>query len=115
MAIATTNPANGELLKSFESLTQEQIEHKLQLAASAFQSHRRTSFAERARMMLRAADILEKEKDECARLMTLESQAQLHSLSAARTNPRRDAVELSVLAGFSLCCTSTHGRQCRTS
>ena len=41
MAIATTNPANGELLKSFEPLTPEQIEHKLQLATSAFQSHRR--------------------------------------------------------------------------
>jgi len=82
MAIATTNPANGELLKSFESLTQEQIEHKLQLAASAFQSHRRTSFAERARMMLRAAEILEKEKDECARLMTLEMGKTLRSAVA---------------------------------
>src|ERR1700704_423699 len=72
MAIATTNPANGELLKSFEPLTPEQIEHKLQLATSAFQSHRRTSFAERSRMMLRTAEILEKEKEASAHLMTLE-------------------------------------------
>src|SRR6267154_645350 len=82
MAIATTNPANGELLKSFEPLTPEQIEHKLQLATSAFQSHRRTSFAERARMMLRAAEILEKEKDDCARLMTLEMGKTLRSAVA---------------------------------
>src|SRR2546430_1163972 len=82
MAIATTNPASGELLKSFEPLTQEQIEHKLQLAASAFQSYRRTSFAERARMMLRAAEIIEKEKDECARLMTLEMGKTLRSAVA---------------------------------
>ncbi len=82
MAIATTNPANGELLKSFEALTPEQIEHKLQLATDAFQIHRRTSFADRARMMLRAADILEKEKDECARLMTLEMGKTLRSAVA---------------------------------
>jgi succinate-semialdehyde dehydrogenase/glutarate-semialdehyde dehydrogenase len=82
MAIATTNPANGELLKSFEALTPEQIEHKLQLATDAFQIHRRTSFAERARMMLCAAEILEKEKDECARLMTLEMGKTLRSAVA---------------------------------
>jgi succinate-semialdehyde dehydrogenase/glutarate-semialdehyde dehydrogenase len=82
MAIATTNPASGELLKSFEPLTPIQIEHKLQLATDAFQSHRRTSFADRARMMLRAADILQKEKEDCARLMTLEMGKTLQSAVA---------------------------------
>jgi succinate-semialdehyde dehydrogenase/glutarate-semialdehyde dehydrogenase len=82
MAIATTNPASGELLKSFEPLTPIQIEHKLQLATDAFQSHRQTSFADRARMMLRAAEILEKEKDDCARLMTLEMGKTLRSAVA---------------------------------
>jgi succinate-semialdehyde dehydrogenase / glutarate-semialdehyde dehydrogenase len=72
MAIATTNPATGEVLKTFEPLTAAQIEQKLQLAASAFRDHRRTSFAERATKMMRVAEILEKEKDECGRLMTLE-------------------------------------------
>jgi succinate-semialdehyde dehydrogenase / glutarate-semialdehyde dehydrogenase len=72
MAIATTNPATGEVLKTFEPLTTAQIEQKLQLASSAFREHRRTSFTERAAKMMRAAEILEKEKDECARLMTLE-------------------------------------------
>jgi succinate-semialdehyde dehydrogenase / glutarate-semialdehyde dehydrogenase len=72
MSIATINPATGEVIKTFDPLTAEEIEQKLQLAASAFQTHRRTSFAERAKNMLRAAEILEKEKDECGRLMTLE-------------------------------------------
>jgi succinate-semialdehyde dehydrogenase/glutarate-semialdehyde dehydrogenase len=72
MAIATVNPATGELLKSFEALSPAQIEQKLQLAASAFQAYRRTLFADRARMVTRAAEILEKEKEECGRLMTLE-------------------------------------------
>ncbi len=72
MAIATTNPATGEVVKIFEPLTGPQIEKKLQLAASGFQAHRQTSFVERASKMIRAAEILEKEKDECAYLMTLE-------------------------------------------
>ena len=72
MAIATTNPATGEVLRTFEPLTAAQIEEKLQLAVSAFRDHRRTSFADRATKMKRVAEILEKENDECARLMTLE-------------------------------------------
>ena len=72
MPIATTNPATGEVLKTFEPLSAAQIEQKLALAASAFQAYRKTSSAERAEKMTRAAEILEKEKDECARLMTLE-------------------------------------------
>jgi len=72
MAIATVNPATGEVLRSFEALTPAQIEAKLQSASEAFRAHRQTSFAERAAKMNRLAEILEKEKDECARLMTLE-------------------------------------------
>ena len=72
MAIATTNPATGEVLKTFEPLSAAKIEEKIQIATSTFRSYRKTSFAERARMMVRAAEILEKEKEECGRLMTLE-------------------------------------------
>ncbi len=72
MAIASINPATGEVVKTFQALSAEQIEQKLQLATSAFQAHRHTSFQDRAAKMIRAAEILEKEKDECARLMTLE-------------------------------------------
>ena len=82
MAIATTNPATGEVLKTFEPLTGAQIEQKLQLAASAFRIHRKTSFADRASKMMRAAEILEKEKDECAHLMTLEMGKTLKSAVA---------------------------------
>ena len=72
MAIATTNPATGELLKSFEPLSEQQIEEKIRTAAATFAEYRKVPFAERARMMVRAGEILEKEKQEFARLMTLE-------------------------------------------
>ena len=72
MAIASINPATGETLRNFSALSPEQIEQKLQTAADTFQTYRRTSFADRSRMMLRAAEILETEKLELGRLMTTE-------------------------------------------
>jgi succinate-semialdehyde dehydrogenase/glutarate-semialdehyde dehydrogenase len=72
MPIATVNPATGQLLKSFEPLTDAQIEAKLKLAAATFPEFRRLTFADRARMMNHAAGILESDKEELGRLMTTE-------------------------------------------
>ena len=72
MAIATINPATGQVLKKFEPLTQQQINNKIEKAAATFAEFRKVPFAERARLMQRAGDILEREKQEFARLMTLE-------------------------------------------
>jgi succinate-semialdehyde dehydrogenase/glutarate-semialdehyde dehydrogenase len=72
MAIATINPTTGEKLKEFAALTEREIEEKLARAVAAFQSHRRSSFAERASKLVRASEILESEKDELARVMTTE-------------------------------------------
>src|SRR5580698_1587420 len=72
MAIATINPATGELVKSFEALTDAQIEKKIQLATETFQSYKKVPHAKRAEMLVRAAEILEKEKEEFGRIMTLE-------------------------------------------
>jgi succinate-semialdehyde dehydrogenase/glutarate-semialdehyde dehydrogenase len=72
MAIASINPATGQLLKSFEPLSDTQIDAKLQLAAEAFSKYRRTSFADRARMMVKTAEILESDKEKFARTMTTE-------------------------------------------
>jgi succinate-semialdehyde dehydrogenase / glutarate-semialdehyde dehydrogenase len=72
MAIATTNPATGQLVKSFEALTDAQIESKLQLAAATFPEFRKLTFSARAVMMNKAASILESDKEDLGRLMTLE-------------------------------------------
>jgi len=72
VAIASINPATGQLMKNFEPLSDAQIEEKLALAAHAFTEYRKVAFAERARMMLKAGDILENEKESHARLMTSE-------------------------------------------
>jgi succinate-semialdehyde dehydrogenase/glutarate-semialdehyde dehydrogenase len=70
--IASINPATGETVKQFSPLAPGQIEEKLAKATAAFEHHRRTSFAQRAEWLNRAADLLEQEKDQLARIMTLE-------------------------------------------
>jgi len=72
MAIATINPATGEVIETFQALSAEEIEKKLQLAMSAFRAGLKTPFAVRAQRMLKAAEILESDKERFARLMTLE-------------------------------------------
>jgi NAD-dependent aldehyde dehydrogenases len=72
MAIESRNPATGELLKTFEPLSDEEIEAKLRLAEQTFVDYKRTSFSERAEKMLKAAEILESEKESFARIMTSE-------------------------------------------
>jgi succinate-semialdehyde dehydrogenase / glutarate-semialdehyde dehydrogenase len=72
VAISTVNPATGEEVKTFDELSDEEINRKIQLAADTFREYRKTSFEERARMMTRAAEILEDEAEEFGRLMTME-------------------------------------------
>jgi succinate-semialdehyde dehydrogenase / glutarate-semialdehyde dehydrogenase len=72
MAIATINPATGEVIKTFQPLSEFEIEKKVQLAVSAFKADRKTPFAVRAQRMRKASAILERDKDKFAHLMTLE-------------------------------------------
>ncbi len=72
MAIATINPATGETLKTFESLSDTEVANAVTKAHKAFQDYRNTSFAQRAEWMHLAADILESDKADFAKIMTLE-------------------------------------------
>jgi succinate-semialdehyde dehydrogenase/glutarate-semialdehyde dehydrogenase len=82
MAIATINPATGEVVKSFHALTDAQVDEKIAKAAKAFQCYRKTSFADRSRWMNRAAEILDSDKEALGRLMTLEMGKTLSSAVA---------------------------------
>jgi succinate-semialdehyde dehydrogenase/glutarate-semialdehyde dehydrogenase len=72
MPIASINPVDGTTIKTFEPLTETQINERLERATETFRLYRHTTFAEREPMMTRAAEILEQEKNDFARLMTLE-------------------------------------------
>ena len=72
MTIATVNPATGQTLRTFTPLSEPELDGRLQCAADAFGRYRRTSLADRTRMLTRAAEILESDKDKFARLMVTE-------------------------------------------
>jgi succinate-semialdehyde dehydrogenase/glutarate-semialdehyde dehydrogenase len=63
MAIATTSPVTGEVLKSFDELSPEELEDKLARAAAAAASYRLTNVEQRAGWLNQAADNLEKDAD----------------------------------------------------
>jgi succinate-semialdehyde dehydrogenase/glutarate-semialdehyde dehydrogenase len=72
MPIATINPATGETLRTFDPLTDTELDDKIAHAAKAFGTFRRTPLAARAGWLLRAAEILEAEQGALGRLMTAE-------------------------------------------
>jgi succinate-semialdehyde dehydrogenase/glutarate-semialdehyde dehydrogenase len=72
MAIASVNPATGETIATFEPLSRDDLEMKLQRAVEAFAINRARSFDGRAERMRRAAEILESRAGQYARTITLE-------------------------------------------
>lgn len=72
MAIESINPATGEVIETFEPFSAEQIDETLARARKAYLHWRTTTFAERAALIRRVADALRAQKDELARIATLE-------------------------------------------
>ena len=72
MAYQSVNPYDGKILKTFEELTDNQLETALKKAAACFETWRHTTFAERAAVAAKAAAIMRARVDEFARPVTLE-------------------------------------------
>ena len=72
MPFATINPATGKTEKEFPSLTPSELDALVQRAVDAFGHYRTTTYAERARHLLTAAELLEGEVPEMARILTTE-------------------------------------------
>jgi hypothetical protein len=72
VAIATINPATGETVKTYDEMSEADVERRLTAAATAYEGYRLTSFAERAEWMREAATILDAEQDQIAAMMTTE-------------------------------------------
>ncbi len=72
MAYATVNPADGKTVKTFEELTDAQLEQKLATAQAAYETWRHTSYAHRAAIMAKAAALLHQQADAYARLITVD-------------------------------------------
>jgi succinate-semialdehyde dehydrogenase / glutarate-semialdehyde dehydrogenase len=72
MTLHAVNPATGATLKTYEQMTPAEVRGALEHAHAAFLGWRQTGFAERARLMKRAAQLLRKQADEYATLMAHE-------------------------------------------
>ena len=72
MAYQSINPFNGKVLKTFDELTDQQLETSLENAESCFKSWQHTSFAERATIVAKAAAIMREQIEAFARPVTQE-------------------------------------------
>jgi succinate-semialdehyde dehydrogenase/glutarate-semialdehyde dehydrogenase len=66
------NPTTGQKIKTYERLDEQGVKKRIEQANDRYQTWRRTSFAERTGLMNKAAEVLEANKEEYARLMTRE-------------------------------------------
>ncbi|MFB7368538.1 NADP-dependent succinic semialdehyde dehydrogenase [Streptomyces sp. NPDC056222] len=72
MGIATVNPATGETLRTYDAHGHDEVERRIAAAHETFRQYRNTSFAERARLLRRAADLLDEDAEDIAHTMTTE-------------------------------------------
>ena len=72
MAIASINPATGEKLKEFPPHKDVDIEKALRNAEAAFEKYRGEPFPKRTQLMVSVATLLEREKNDLAKIITLE-------------------------------------------
>ncbi len=70
--LKSINPANGNELKSYEEMDEQKISSIIDSTHETFLIWRNTSFKERSEKMLKSAEILNKDKQKFAEMMTLE-------------------------------------------
>jgi len=72
MTIATVNPTTGLVEREFAPIDEPEVERRIAAAAAAVGALAATGFAERAAWMRAAAELLEADREELARLITVE-------------------------------------------
>ena len=72
MPFATTNPATGKIEKEFPAHTAAEVDALLDRAVAAFAVYKRTTYAERSRLLVTAAELLEGEVPDIASTLTTE-------------------------------------------
>lgn len=72
MSYQSLNPSTGKLVQAFENIGDQQLQAKIAAADTCFQTWRHTAYADRAKIIARAGEILHARADELARIMTTE-------------------------------------------
>ena len=72
MSYQSINPFDGKTVKTFETLSDSQLETKLAAAATCFKTWKHKTYKERAVIVAKAAELMKAHVDEFAKLATLE-------------------------------------------
>jgi succinate-semialdehyde dehydrogenase / glutarate-semialdehyde dehydrogenase len=70
--LQSVNPATGEVVETYESLSESELDGRLEKSGAAFESYRETTLEQRAEWLRGAADLLDGERGRWAELMTRE-------------------------------------------
>lgn len=72
MSLKSINPANGQEIAAYEEMSTDEVNGIITAVNDAFNSWRKTSFSSRGELLKNAAVILQSNKEEFGRLMSLE-------------------------------------------
>jgi succinate-semialdehyde dehydrogenase/glutarate-semialdehyde dehydrogenase len=72
MPIQTTNPSTNKVVKSFDEMTDKQVDDAIAQSAKTFQDWKKTSYPERAAVLTKVASLMREKKTALATLITLE-------------------------------------------
>ncbi|CAM4073595.1 NAD-dependent succinate-semialdehyde dehydrogenase [Flavobacterium antarcticum] len=72
MSIQTTNPYTNKVVKTFDPLTEDQLEQKIANAHKSYASWKTTPIAERAKYLHKVSELMLERKHELAKIITLE-------------------------------------------
>jgi succinate-semialdehyde dehydrogenase/glutarate-semialdehyde dehydrogenase len=92
MAYESINPFDGKTLKTFPELTDEQLEKKIATAARTFETWKTTSYAERSKIVAKAAELMHANVDTFAKHATIEM-GKLINESRGEVNYSADILE----------------------
>ena len=72
MPIQTTNPANNQVVKTFDEMTETEVDQSVVKAVVTFNTWKKTGYDERAALLHKVAGLLREKKKHLAQLITLE-------------------------------------------
>jgi succinate-semialdehyde dehydrogenase/glutarate-semialdehyde dehydrogenase len=72
MSIQTVNPSTNTTVRSFEEMTDQEVDAVVNHASMAFVDWRRTTYTQRADLLKKVATLMRKRKEELSKLITLE-------------------------------------------
>lgn len=70
--ITSINPANLQVVNSYSQMTSSEVKKIIDLTDSAFEKWKDFSFSQRSNLMVKAAQFLQKKREEYSKLMTIE-------------------------------------------